>query len=129
MEKINREKTIEKWEKLIGNMGLSDDRKSWLSNYAQKSFDCEVDSPIHNGGSGTQSSSESFSILPMAMRVAAKTIAQDLVSVQPIDGVNMDEIMSDIKTENRDRAIDSIIEDKEFEPMKPQDHPDYNGPK
>jgi len=125
MKEINKEKTIEKWKSFIGNMGLSDDKKSWLSDYARKS-DCLVDSSIHNDPvSGTQSLSEDFpSILPMAMRVAAQTIGQNLVSVQPMIS-DMSDIMSDVKIENRDRMIDSIVEGKDFEPMKPEDHPDY----
>lgn len=129
MKEINKEKTMEKWKNLIGNMGLSDERKCWIDDYTQRQFDCGVDtSTIHPGGPGsTQSLFEDFpTMLPVDMRVAAQTIGNDLVSVQPMGvGLDMEKIMSDVKAENRDRVIDSIVEDKEFEPMKPEDHPDY----
>ena len=40
----------------------------------------------------------------------------------------MESIRQDVKIENRDRKIESIVEDKEFEEMKVEDHPDYKGP-
>lgn len=68
-------------------------------------------------------------LLPMAMRVASRTVGFDLVSVQPI-GYGMTEeernrIESEIKEENRDGKIDSIVEGKEFVEKKVEDHPDY----
>ena len=67
------------------------------------------------------------SIFPMAMKVAAKTIGMDLVSVDPLGkiGYATDEIKAEVESTNRDRKIDNIIEDKEFEEMKLEDHPDY----
>jgi hypothetical protein len=67
------------------------------------------------------------------MKVSAQTIGTDLVSVAPIGGGNtsdkLKEIREDVKIENRDRKIESIVEDKEFEEMKVEDHPDYIKPK
>jgi hypothetical protein len=34
-----------------------------------------------------------------------------------------------VNRENRDRKIESIVDDKEFEQMKIEDHPDYVKPK
>lgn len=78
--------------------------------------------------------SEEFSILPIAMKVAAKTIAMDLVSVSPLGTVNekeMDRIKREVASENRERKINSLTEDSEYEEMKISDHPDYltKGPK
>lgn len=68
-------------------------------------------------------------LLPMAMRVASRTVGFDLVSVQPMDyGMTEEErnrIESEIKEENRDGKIDSIVEGKEFVEKKVEDHPDY----
>lgn len=40
---------------------------------------------------------------------------------------NSEKIKNEVIQENRDRAIDSLLEDKEYLPMKVEDHPDYNG--
>jgi hypothetical protein len=63
------------------------------------------------------------------MKVTTQTIVQDLVSVQPMGGGNsgdeMKKIKQEVKIENRDRKIDALVEGKEFNEMKPEDHPDY----
>ena len=68
-------------------------------------------------------------LLPITMKVAAQTIGNDLVPVMPIGGGNsgpeMESIRQDVKIENRDRKIESIVDGKEFEEMKVEDHPDY----
>lgn len=73
--------------------------------------------------------SEEFpNLLPIAMKIAAKTIGQDLVTVQPISGPS-DEILEridrELKKENRNNKIDSIFNDKEYIEKKREDHPDY----
>ena len=72
-------------------------------------------------------------ILPVAIRVAAKSISGDLVTVKPMDmpsGYNskdkLDKMMSDIKIENRDSKIDAIINDSEYKEKLIKDHPEYN---
>lgn len=96
MRKVSKEDTLKKWDSILGNIGISEDFGS---------------------------------LLPIAMKVTAQTIAQDLVAVQPMGGGNsgkeMEKIRSDIKIENRDRKIDSLVEGKDFEEMKKEDHPDY----
>jgi hypothetical protein len=37
--------------------------------------------------------------------------------------------VGEVSQENRDRAINSILEDKEFNPMRIDEHPDYKGTK
>lgn len=73
------------------------------------------------------------SLLPISMKVAAQTIGLNLVNVQPLGGNSKEElerIKGEVTQENRDRSIDSLLEDKEFKPMKVEEHPDYNkGPK
>jgi hypothetical protein len=99
-KKVSKEDTLKKWDSILDNTGCSQDFGS---------------------------------LLPIAMKVTIQTIAQDLVPVQPMDGGNsrkeMEKIRSDIKIENRDRKIDSLVEGKDFEEMKKEDHPDYIKPK
>jgi len=73
-------------------------------------------------------SDEFNSILPIARRVAAQTIGVDLVSVVPIGGTSDEEIeriQNEIKNENRDRKINSILEGGPYVEMKPEDHPEW----
>jgi len=60
----------------------------------------------------------------------AKGIMADLVSVQPIDGMDSktrDKIKGEVKATNRERKIESVLEDKPFEEMKIQEHPEWKG--
>lgn len=71
---------------------------------------------------------EIFTILPIAMKVAAKTFASDLVSVSPMGNTfeELDKIKKDVSIENRDRKISAIVDGKEFQEMKVEEHPIYN---
>jgi len=122
----SKEETMKKWAPILERMGMTGSKADWMSEYA------EMHSKNENTLSNT--TTEDFStLLPMAMKVSAKTIGTDLVTVAPIGGGNsgpeMESIRQDVKIENRDRKIESIVEDKEFEEMKVEDHPDYIKPK
>lgn len=57
-------------------------------------------------------------LLPIAMKVAAKTISQDLVSYSEEE---MKELKNDILSDNRDSKIESIVEEKEYIEKKLED--------
>ena len=128
MEKLNKEETLKKWDSVLSGMGMSQEKKEWMSQYAELHTTNEIvttpDSII---------TSQPESLLPIAMKIAAQTIGQDLVSVAPMGGGNsgdeMKKIKQEVKIENRDRKIDALVEGKDFEEMKPEDHPDYIKPK
>lgn len=70
-------------------------------------------------------------LLPIARKVVAQTIGRDLVTVQPLSnpGISqekLEEIKREVKAENRDRKINSIMNGGEFNEMKTEDHPDYS---
>jgi hypothetical protein len=118
----SKEDTIKKWAPILESMGMTESKAEWMSEYVE----------IHSKNETTLSSitTEEFpTLLPIAKQIFAKTIGLDLVSVAPIGGGNsgpeMETIRQDVKIENRDRKIESIVEDKEFEEMKVEDHPDY----
>jgi len=118
----SKEDTIKKWAPILESMGMTGSKAEWMSEYAE----------MHSNNETTLSSitTEEFpTLLPIAKQIFAKTIGLDLVSVAPIGGGNsgpeMETIRQDVKIENRDRKIESIVEDKEFEEMKVEDHPDY----
>lgn len=122
----SKEETMKKWAPILEKMGMTGSKADWMSEYAE----------MHSKNETTLSNTttEDFpTLLPMAMKVSAQTIGTDLVSVVPIGGGNtsdkLKEIREDVKIENRDRKIESIVEDKEFEEMKVEDHPDYIKPK
>lgn len=78
--------------------------------------------------------SEEFpSLLPISMKIFSQTISTNLVPVMPIGGGNtydeIKDIREEVKIENRNRKIESVVEGKEFEEMKLEDHPDYIKPK
>lgn len=122
----SKEDTLKKWAPILQSMGMTGSKADWMSEYAE----------MHSKNESTLSNTnvEDFpTLLPIAMKVAAQTIGTDLVSVAPIGGGNsgaeMQSIRQDVNRENRDRKIESIVDDKEFEQMKIEDHPDYVKPK
>jgi hypothetical protein len=122
----SKEETMKKWAPILEKMGMTGSKADWMSEYVE----------MHSKNETTLSNTttEDFqTLLPIAMKVSAQTIGTDLVSVAPIGGGNtsdkLKEIREDVKIENRDRKIESIVEDKEFKEMKVEDHPDYIKPK
>jgi len=68
-------------------------------------------------------------ILPIAIKIASKTIGHDLVGVNgltpTISPQEIIRIRNEVKRKNRDSKIDSILEGKEFKELKTEDHPDW----
>ncbi len=126
----SKEDTINKWAPILERMGMTGSKAEWMSEYA------EMHSNNETTLSNTNKEEEFPALLPIAMKISAQTIGTDLVSVVPIGGGNtseeMEEIRKEVKIENRDRKIESIVDGKEFEEMKVEDHPGYKesvGPK
>ena len=130
MKNTNKEETLKKWDSVLNNMKISEDKKEWMSQYAELHTTNEIvtipDTNI------TSQPTDNNILFPIVKRIFAQTIGQDLVSVQPIGGGNsgdeMKKIKQEVKIENRDRKIDALVEGKEFNEMKPEDHPDYIKP-
>jgi hypothetical protein len=122
MTQSSKGEIYKKWAPILENIGVTGSKSDWLSEWAE----------IHSKNEIDNSKSEEFpSILPIAMKVAAKTISQDIVSVKPLDspmGISSEEmkrIEADIKAENREGKIESILEGKEYKEKTLKDHPDY----
>ena len=118
----SKEDTIKKWAPILESIGMTGSKAEWMSEY--------VEMHSKNETKLSNTTTEDFpNLLPMAIKMSAQTIGTDLVSIAPIGGGNtsdeLKEIREDVKIENRDRKIESIVEDKEFEEMKVEDHPDY----
>jgi hypothetical protein len=75
----------------------------------------------------------SFDMFPIAMKIAARTIAMDIIPVTPMSKPNynsneeLDKIKGEIKSINRDNKIDSVLLDKEYKEMDIKEHSDYKG--
>jgi hypothetical protein len=125
MDESEKDKLVNKWAPIMGSIGVTGSKSDWLAEYAQNMTMCEL-----------SHTDESFpSILPTTMKLSAQTIGMDLVSVSPLPGPGMSsekykEIEAEIKQENRDNKIDSLVEGKEYVEKKVEDHPDFvSGPK
>jgi len=127
MKKPNKEEILNKWDSVLSGMGMSEDKKEWMSQYAELHATNEI---VTAPDEIITSQPDYGSLLPIAMKIAAQTIALDLVPVQPMSSNSVDEmkkIKQEVKAENRERKIDSIVEGKEFNEMKVEEHPDFNG--
>lgn len=102
-------------------------KNNWLNQYkqlheTQENWKIE-DLKDHNLNDGFKS------ILPIAMKVVVSTIGKDLVTVQPLGGGNSydenQKINAEIKSENRDRKLNSILENATYDEMKREEHTDY----
>lgn len=119
---MDKKKIYDKWSPIIGSLGVTGSKADWLSQYAES-----ISGSLDN--ISTQSNTFESSILPMSMKVAAQTIGLNLVPVVPMGGKTQEEIErieSEIKAENRDGKIESLIEDKEYVEKKREDHPDWS---
>jgi hypothetical protein len=131
---MSKDDLMKKWAPIIDSMGATGSKADWLSQYAQMISNNE--SKIEENTLASEDSNTEFpSLLPMAMKVASKTIGLDLVSVQPLASPGMsqeelDRINNEVKKQNRDGKIDALIEGKDFKEMKPEEHPDWRtGPR
>ena len=125
MTQSSKEETHQKWAPIIESLGLTGSKADWMSQYVENVAENNLDLVVVDP---TDYNLSPPITLPIVKQVVSKTIDLNLVSVKPM-GVNsdeeMDKINKEVKTENRDRKIDAIIDDKDFEEMKVEDHPDY----
>ena len=122
MKQPNKEDIMKKWSSILGSMGMTGSQLDNLTQLAENQSNHILE----------ETKSEEFpSLFPMAMKIAAQTIGQDLVSVQPMAGPGgmskeeRERIEAEIKQKNRDGKIDSLIEGTEYKEEKVEEHPDY----
>ena len=124
---MSKDDLMKKWEPIIDSMGVTGSKADWLSQYAQMISNNES---IEGNTLTSDTTTEFPSLLPMAMKVASKTIGMDLVNIKPLASPGMsqkevDRINNEVKKENRDSKIDALIEGKEYKEMNPEEHPDW----
>jgi hypothetical protein len=129
----SKEDTLKKWGPILDSMGMTGSKADWMSQYANAHIDNERerDNKI-NQILESNTDNEFPSLLPIAMKISAKTIGMDIVPVQPLSaplmGMSQEErerIEAEVKGENRDGKIDALIEGKEYTEKKVEEHPDY----
>ena len=120
MNQPNKKDIMKKWSNILGSMGMTGSQLDNLSQLAENQSNQILE----------ETKTEEFpSLFPIAMKIASKTIGQDLVSVQPMSGgmskEERERIEAEIKQKNRDGKIDSLIEGTEYKEEKVEQHPDY----
>lgn len=110
---MDKQKIIEKWIKVFGEIGLTGSQLDNISQLAENQS---------NQIKEETKTKEVPTLLPIAMKVAAKTISNDLIfaSDEEIKSVN-DRVIQ----ENRDGKLGSILEDKVFVEKRLEDDDEY----
>jgi hypothetical protein len=111
MKQPSKEDLIKKWGTVLGSMGMTG---SQLSQLAQNQSNQILEED--------KQEFEFPTLLPIAMKVAAKTIAQDLCFASQEE---INEVKSRVQSENRDGKIEAIIEGGEFTEKKLEDDSEY----
>jgi len=130
--RIDNQKAMKKWSPVLENMGVSEDRIEWMSEYAEFHSINEnayvngtnvagmgnVVNPILGGPAGSTlgaalggaytgtpgSGDVGQNLLPVAMKIAAQTIGLDLVAVKPTPGPKLDLLYIDFQYDDVDLA-------------------------
>jgi len=122
MENEERDKLMKKWAPILDSMGVTGSKANWMAEYAQSQQDKE--SKIEENTLVTEDTSIEFpSLLPIAMKVAARTIGQDIGGFYTQE--EMDSVKNRVRQENRDGKIESVLEDKEFKEKKLEEDEEY----
>ena len=114
MKKPSKEDIMKKWAPILGSMGMTGSQLDNLSQLAENQSNEILKE-------NTQASYFP-SILPIAMKVAAKTISNDLIFASKEE---IDEVRKKVQSENRDGKIEAIIEGGEFVEKNLEDDEEY----
>ena len=113
MKQPNKEDIMKKWSSILGPMGMTGSQLDNLSQLAENQSNQILE----------ETKSEDFpSLLPIAMKVAARTISNDLIFASKDE---IDEVKKKVQSENRDSKIEAIIEGGEFTEKKLEDDEEY----
>lgn len=114
MKKPTQEEIMKKWAPILDSAGVTN------SHWGDISQLTEIQS---NEILEAETKTEEFpSLLPLAMKVASKTISSDLIFASQEE---IDEVKNKVKSENREGKIDAIIEGGEFIEKKLEDDEEY----
>ena len=110
---------LDKWKPIIEDMGMTGSKSEWMDKYAEQHSLIENQLMANMANMGIPKDmfgKEEESLLPLSIKVTAQTIAQEIVSVQPMSSPSGESEGDRIKREKkiRDAKIDAILEDKDF---------------
>ena len=112
-EENNTRRNNEKWAPILESMGMTGSQLDNLSQLAENQSNQILE----------ETKTEEFpTLLPMAMKVAARTISNDLIFASQEE---IDQVKNRVQSENRDGKIEAVIEDKEFTEKKLEDDEEY----
>jgi hypothetical protein len=116
---MKKEDTIKKWSSVLGSMGMTGSQLDNLSQLTEN----QSNHILEENTIATETTSSDFpSLLPMAMKVASKTISMDLCFASQEE---IDDVKNRVQSENRDGKIEAIIEGGEFTEKKLEDDEEY----
>ena len=123
MKQPSKEDTLKKWEPILDSMGITGSKADWMSQYANAHLDNETQRNNKIEQILESNTDDEFpSLLPIAMKVAAKTLAMDLCFASKEE---IDDVKGRVNSENRDGKIEAIIEGGEFTEKKLEDDEEY----
>jgi hypothetical protein len=113
MNQPSKEDIMKKWSSILGPMGVTGSQLDNLSQLVENQSNQIVE----------ETKTEEFtSLLPTAMKIAAKTISNDLIFASKKE---IDQVKNKVQSENRDGKIEAIIEGVEFVEKKLEDDEEY----
>lgn len=123
-QSTSKENLISKWAPILESVGVTGSKADWMSEWME--IHSTKENNLYSQITSTQSSFPS--VLSLVTKVASQTVGLDLVTVQPIGGNSQEEIDRinvEIKADNREGKIESVLDNKEYKEMTIEDHPDY----
>lgn len=113
MKQPNKEDIMKKWANILGPMCITGSKLDNLSQLAENQSNQILE----------ETKTEEFpSLLPIAMKIASKTISNDLIFASKEE---IDEVKKKVQSENRDGKIEALIEGGEFTEKKLEDDEEY----
>ncbi len=149
---MDKKEIYNRWKPIMDSYGLTGSKADWMSEYIQfqkmEGRDRKIDYLLKNPKgsrklyswnkpidlsdrtnwtimSKSKSTKEApeTNLLPIAMKVAAKTLSLDHLGFATKEEIN--QVKNRVFSENRDRKINSIVDGVEFTEKKLEDDPEY----
>lgn len=112
---MNNEEILKKWQPILDNMGITGSKSEWMSKYINES--------VEGNNESFENNNDFPSLLPIAMKIAAKSIGQEIGGFASEEEINS--VKKRIISENRDGKIESIINDEEFKEKTLEEDEEY----
>lgn len=133
---MNKEEIHNKWKPILDKINVEEENKrQWMSEYTEMMSMLEIDKnndqPIStdNWCVGMSGDSSMENLLPVAMKIAAKTIGMDIVSVNPMTSPSLGGVpeLNEEKyvNERRKLILDDIFNEEEIDFDKKDDETDF----